>query len=453
VHEKPESTASTTSLTREAISPSFEVLLKATTLESGKKNPFQVFVSDYATNQPVDKARVELEFDNHPKIVTQSVAPGIYQGFIRFEKPGDYSAIISILKGNQSDLLTLDSIPVQPPSNTQLSLSDNRLWLVCGLVLLGITGVIIWQLKHRKNGLLLLVLTACTVQAHEGHQEEIPGTSAVPGTLLAVAKETQFTLGIRTVLSQEHAVIKQIETTGQIIPDPKGMGEVYASHQGKVISTHLPVIGQWVVRGQTLALVEEVFHSLEGLQVKTDLVKVEAELAQIRLELNLSKQEIRLAKEEEKLTRQNLERLKQIKAVIAQKEIPLAELALLRAQVQLAKTQGNLDKTRIRWQELGKERAYFKDLVKKGNTTRHLFPIVAPLSGVITHSALLIGKQVHTQEKLIEIVNPTTVWLEAHLFEPDLALFDEVKEAVIQVEAYPVLKWLGRLVTVGQKVV
>jgi cobalt-zinc-cadmium efflux system membrane fusion protein len=75
----------------------------------------------------------------------------------------------------------------------------------------------------------------------------------------------------------------------------------------------------------------------------------------------------------------------------------------------------------------------------------------APITGVIVASHVTPGEFIKPEKLLFQIVDSSRVWVEADVYEMDLALVEDANRAVILSEAYPNERFVGNLVFVGQK--
>jgi multidrug resistance efflux pump len=75
--------------------------------------------------------------------------------------------------------------------------------------------------------------------------------------------------------------------------------------------------------------------------------------------------------------------------------------------------------------------------------------IKAPISGTIVKVHKSAGEHVQAGEALFEIVNLETIWVEAPIFEKDLARLKSGKEAVFTTASFPDTEFRGKLVDIG----
>ena len=78
--------------------------------------------------------------------------------------------------------------------------------------------------------------------------------------------------------------------------------------------------------------------------------------------------------------------------------------------------------------------------------------ITSPIDGVITEADLTIGEQVEADKMLFKVIDLQTLWVEAQVYETDLASIEKSKEARISTQAYEGEFFTGRLFTLGNVV-
>jgi RND family efflux transporter MFP subunit len=75
--------------------------------------------------------------------------------------------------------------------------------------------------------------------------------------------------------------------------------------------------------------------------------------------------------------------------------------------------------------------------------------ITAPIAGIIVKVHKSPGEHAQPGEALFEIVDLDTVWIEAPVFERDLARLQQGRPAIFSTAAYPETEFKGRLIDVG----
>lgn len=143
------------SATESASSETFELVIKHPPLSPGKEETIRVFLSDFSTNAPVEKAQIEFTAKGAGEAkatVTESEVHGIYEGNISFPVKGEYQATIRVRSGELEDTLLIDGISVGATgSNTgsRAFLYMAMEWLLILVAMIGVLAVAI-----RKRSLL-----------------------------------------------------------------------------------------------------------------------------------------------------------------------------------------------------------------------------------------------------------------------------------------------------------
>lgn len=228
-------------------------------------------------------------------------------------------------------------------------------------------------------GVLLSIATIAV--AHEGHDHGPPAAPVrdaaqrLPDGSLFVPKAMQRQLAIRTLQAQLTSTARTIELSGRVIVDPNAGGRVQPTLAGRVQAgpRGLPMVGQRVIRGDVLAIVQPTTTPL-------DRTGREAELAQLAAQIGFA--ERRLA------------RLEQLDGSVPMKDVDAA-------RAELAALAGR------------------RDALRPALVTPEA--LVAPVSGVVAMANALVGQVVEPREVLFEIIDPQRLLVEALAYDPALA--------------------------------
>lgn len=257
--------------------------------------------------------------------------------------------------------------------------------------------------------LLTLCLYVAVSFAHGGEDHSAPSTTtasvpdATATSYVVMAKEAQFALGILTERVVKRTMAQTRRVTGRIIPAANGRAEVYAPQEGRIITARTWKIGDFVSKGQTLFSVEQTLTGTERLDLERDLIEAERELEEATRDYN---------------------RKRSLEGVVAQKEIEFS---------------------RIRMDGARQRHAALKQVLSRGTKP---VSVSAPISGRIAVADVVGGAFVEASRLLLEVVNTSTVWVEAQLFESDLAAMPKGTGAILTSPS-AVGTYSGSLVTVG----
>jgi hypothetical protein len=222
-----------------------------------------------------------------------------------------------------------------------------------------------------------------------------------------VPKPSQRLLNVRTQLTENGEASAALRMIGTLVPDPNASGRVQASQNGRLEpgDAGFPTLGQRVERGQVLAYVTPTYSAAE----RGSLIQNAAELdAQITI------------------LEARVRRLTTLRGTVAEREIQdaQAELAGVRQR-----------RTAIQPALSGRE------------------PLVAPVSGIVSTVRGAVGQLVDSATTVVEIVDPSRLWVEALAF--DRAALERVTGANATLPDGRVLDlvFMGRGLTVRQQAV
>ncbi len=377
----------------EAASAEFELVAVA------RGQALVITLDRFATNEPITDGAVEVaEGDGFVKAEAQE------DGTYLIHAPwvghaGQHNLTFTVSAGDASDLLTA-SIDIPEAPHTAAApgggLVENVLGARRGAVtaalsfVLGMLTVVALRARGRWRAvsgaavLLVGVVAAGAAFAHGGVDDvdgPAPATIAsdtprrLPDGSVAMPKDAQRLLAIRTTLAAQTQSARTVQVIGQVIADPATAGRVQSTQTGRVqpAGSDLAHVGQSVQKGDALATVIPVITGVErgGLQAQV------AELdAQIRI------------------AQQRVARLGALAGSVAGKEIDDARSELAGAQAR---------------------RSALSPTLVQGEVLR------APVSGVVSVANVTTGQVVESKDVLFEIVDPKRLWIEAIAFDPAVA--------------------------------
>ncbi len=377
----------------------------------------------YATNEPVLKAKVELESGSFKAIAEFHADHGDFSvPAAAFKKPGTYAIVLTVTAGDQTDLLAGEL--VVPEANAQAAqIGHARPWLrwlgyAAGALLLIVIGASVLR-KRRTNPALssnaTLLIAACALfisaattkdaiagPGHDHGAEEAAsaGNSNAPKRQLDgsvfLPKPSQRQLQIRTEMVEEKSLPVSMELTGRVIADANAGGKVQPTQAGRIEAgpRGLPTLGQAVRKGEVLAVVRASSSAIER-------ANQQSQTSELRSNLELAKKRVA--------------RLEQLEGTVPQKDIEAARLDVSSLQQRVAAVGGSVLATEA---------------------------LVAPVSGVIAAANVVAGQVVDARELLFEIVDPSRLDVEASAF--DAAVISNIASAsVATVQGSVALQFAG----------
>ena len=415
-----------------ATSPLFEAVVRVDAFAD--KPSLRLLLSEWATNIPVEKARVELSLAG-PQQYTVSLStersPGVYETSLPPLVAGTYTLAATVAAGERVDALAFSALELQPgghddhdddhgaSTKSPLAVVQRVLLVLIGPLLVGV--FLMWRARKRGAAaspsstptsalLLCIVLAAGTAQAHGGEEHDhgdAKGPAAVVGgRAVFLPKESQFLLGVRTEVVSEHGLAPRVVAPGFVRAAAMAQAAVHPPHAGRVVATAkgLPALGSDVKKGQVLAI-------LEGVLSTGERATFAAEAAGARATIQSAAGRLAAAAREEA-------RVASLGGLASTRERDAARVEVQAAQAEL---------------EAAQARARAFDVNSGGNRVE----LIAPLSGVLADLNVSVGELVDVSRRLFLIVDPTALQVEARIPEGDLQVLNLDTSAIVESSALP----------------
>lgn len=375
----------------EAHSERFEVVAVA------QGNTLAIYLDDYKTNAPVERAEIEVETPAGP-VTARALGNGAYSLDAPFlEKGGHIDLIVTVNAGGDPDILPLaiDIAAPDPaaanggPANTSAqtvlsSLTQSPLTAgIAGFLLGGLLVGLVRRSRATAAAIAAIALIGVAdARAHEGHDHGPAPAAAAngdqraqrePDGVVFVPKPIQRIFGLRTVETERGAFARTVELPGRIIPDPNASGYVQTA-VGGVLSPPpggFPRLGAPVREGDILAYVTPPLAAIDV----SDMRQKQGELDQ-----QISIVQRRLVRQESLVT-----------------------------SGAVARTQ--LEDTRLELEGLQDRRAALDRIRSEP------IPLVAPVAGVIADGTPITGQIAQGNAIIFHIVRPEKLWVEALSFD------------------------------------
>lgn len=395
-----------------------------------------VTLDRYADNSPLDGA-VTLSLDGQ-ELAAERQGIGLF--VVRhplLERPGRLDLVFTVMAGEEMDLLTatLDVPAPAAPSGTMveaLALLRNSVVQVGIGVGLLVLGLLLGRASVRRPLPAMVeeaaamrpvestpaiarraaaALLAMLLAASPAGAQQALVTGEAPRRLqdgaIFVPKPSQRLLNVRTLLTENGEAAAALRMIGTLVPDPNASGRVQASQNGRLEpgDAGFPTLGQRVERGQVLAYVTPTYSAAE----RGSLIQNAAELdAQITI------------------LESRVRRLTTLRGTVAEREIQDAQAELAGARQRRTAIQPALS---------GRE------------------ALVAPVAGIVSTVRGAVGQLVDSATTVVEIVDPSRLWVEALAF--DRAALERITGANATLPDGRVLDlvFMGRGLTVRQQAV
>jgi cobalt-zinc-cadmium efflux system membrane fusion protein len=224
---------------------------------------------------------------------------------------------------------------------------------------------------------------------------------------ITIPKEQQFALEMLTEPAARREMVRSVEVTGRVVPRTEAVAEVSSGVAGRVVGGTLPRLGERVSRGQILFRVAQVLSPSEQTALRTEQIRAKAELESAEREVS---------------------RFERLEGVVAGKQIIEARIRRDAARDAYA--------------------AFSAQLSGKGASVA----VTAPITGVITEAEIADGEVLDQSTVVYRIADLSKVWVEADLFEGDIARVEGAERAEIRTPSYPAETFTGTLYRFGSTV-
>jgi cobalt-zinc-cadmium efflux system membrane fusion protein len=266
--------------------------------------------------------------------------------------------------------------------------------------------------------------------------------SPATGQAAATTSESAASRAIETETVVPQPIAGTIVATGKILVSEDRMANIGPVHEGRLVRLYAGQ-GSVVSRGQKLADLE----SADIDEAESDYLKALAEYENAR----------RTSEAEVKLAQSTYDRTKLLyeKTITAGKNLQTAEhdleVAKASAASTIASTKAALAAARRRLLILGLKDSDITALTTKADFTA-VFSLTSPIAGIVIERNATIGATVGTDANLFKIIDISSVWIDANVFEKDLERVKLGQAVKVTVPALPGVTFLGRVILVSSVV-
>jgi RND family efflux transporter MFP subunit len=298
-----------------------------------------------------------------------------------------------------------------------------RLWIVAGV-------------------LVIVIAAAVGVRMNRREAPRAP-TTAPPSEETGTVKflmEQQWAIRMKLAKAAPATVARQITATGRVVPAPGRHVVVAPPVAGILTGNTLPRVGQAVDRGQPVAVIRQTPTAAEAAQIAAGVAQAQIEAVRLEAErrrLAEAVKEAQIRRDHARTEFERAQRLYEAKAY-ALRQVQAAEADYRAAESVLAAAVAQRD-------AVGGARMP----APAGSASGASHVIEAPIAGTIVRVAKSLGEQVAAGDAVLEILDPSVVWIEVPVFERDLPRLGQGTRAVFTTPAAPGKEYTGRLVDAG----
>jgi len=235
--------------------------------------------------------------------------------------------------------------------------------------------------------------------------------------LLELTQEERQAIEIKTVKASLRPMRNQLRAMGKVLAPQTKKAIVSYAFPARISDIHAN-IGDWVKSGQKLVTLQ----SEEVGKARAEFFKAQADF---------------------ELARRNLEREKNLfdRGVGAQKN-------LLTTEAEFKVAEAGLNAAEKKLHVLG----FTEDQVEELNKSHQVHPVIslyAPIGGKVIASNAVLGAMVDQATEILIIMDPTLLWVEAEIYERDIAKIKSGQDVEVSVPAYPEEVFPGKISFIG----
>ena len=249
--------------------------------------------------------------------------------------------------------------------------------------------------------------------------------------------------GIEVEIVQPTAIEGSIKATGKVLVTEDRVATIGPVHEGRIVNLYAGQ-GAYVRKGQRLAELE----SADIDEAEADYLKAISDLENAQ----------RTSTAEVKFQQATYDRTK----LLVEKEItPAKNLQQAEHDLDVAKAnqtssiqsaQVALSNARRHLQILGVSDAAINAMSKKTNVGPSVFPLYSPISGTVVERTGNIGATVGTDANVFKIMDLSSVWIDANVFEKDLERVRVGQLVNVKVPAFPEATFTGHVILISTTV-
>lgn len=247
---------------------------------------------------------------------------------------------------------------------------------------------------------------------------------------------------IETETATEAPVAGTIAATGTVLVPENRIAAIGPVHEGRIVHLYAGQ-GARVRKGQTLADLE----SADIDEAKSEYLKAAADYENAR---KSSQAEIKLAQATYDRTKLLFE-----KTIAAQKTFQSAEhdleVAKATAESSITSTKAALAAARRKLLILGMTASDI-DRLRGDQDLGALFALTSPIDGVVVERTATIGATVGADTSVFKIIDISSVWIDANVFEKDLSRVKYGQGAKVSVPAVPDVVFSGKVIFISSVV-
>ena len=281
--------------------------------------------------------------------------------------------------------------------------------------------------------------------AGEAHDSDEHAGNQAQGAL-EIPQDAQQNAGVEFVAAEHRAHPVPLKVTGLVTPVPSRVVHLRPLAEGVVKQVNVKLgdrvrAGQVLVHYDNIALGDHIGEYRGAVAARR---QAEADLEVLQRSLQRAEQLIGL----EAISQQTLD--------LRRSEFEQARAGLVSAQAEVSRIEERIHRFGLTDEDLSEVAPRGSADEMRAAAEQHremsLNFIRAPFHGTVTEFSVAVGDLVGPDRELLTIINMSTVWVLADVYEPDLGRLPSNAEVAIQVDAYPDRVFTGRITYISDTI-
>lgn len=262
-----------------------------------------------------------------------------------------------------------------------------------------------------------------------GREEILEATDPNTVTLDTVAQQN---IGLKLEVAQLRTIVQRIQTTGVVGPNETRVGHIRPLARGRVEKVFVR-LGDRVRAGQPLL----AYDNIELGELIGEYLSALAALEKANAEAEVTKRSLERA--------QNLVEL----GAVARAEYERRTAEYKNALASINSRKAEIAKIEEKLHRFGLTDADLEKLNTQTHTQYHREAshsvLRAPFDGVVIKHDVAEGEVVETGRELFTIADLSTVWVQADVYEKDIASIRKGQQVTVLLDAYPGESFIGKI--------
>ncbi len=248
---------------------------------------------------------------------------------------------------------------------------------------------------------------------------------------IRIEPDMQRAVGLAVESAQERAVAETIRATAVVGPDETRLSRIRPLAEGRVLQV-LVRVGDRVTSGQTLLLYDSITAGELTAEYRSAVAAVERATAGVQV------------------SQRALERADNLVELggVAKAERDRRAAESQQATAELNSARGHLISLAQKLRRLGLSDGDLAS-VQRGDDVVPRSTVSAPFAGVVLQVAIAPGESMAPERELFTVADLSRVWLQADVYQKDIAKIRVGQDATITVDTYPGETFTGRLTSIS----